>query len=83
MTICISSNLTDESAIVCSSVIVVLITTTKYSRRSNHAFIVSEFLNLLYLYLDLVTFTFIVLFPGAIRIFWCLVIVIFSLLLIV
>ena len=36
----------------------VLLTTTKYSCRSNHPFILSEFFNLLYLYLDLATFTF-------------------------
>ena len=35
----------------------VLITTTKYSCRSNHLFILSKFFNLLYSYLDLVTFT--------------------------
>ena len=38
----------------------VLITTTKYSCRSNHSFTISEFFNLLYLYIDLVSFTFIV-----------------------
>ena len=38
----------------------VLITTTKYSCRSNNSFILSEFLNLSYLYLDLVTFHFFV-----------------------
>ena len=36
----------------------VLITTTKCSCRSNHSFILSEFFNVLYLYLDLLTFTF-------------------------
>ena len=36
----------------------VLITTTKYSCRSNHSFILLEFFNLLYLYLYLVTCTF-------------------------
>ena len=61
----------------------VLITTTKYSCRSNHSFILSEFFNLSYLYLDLVTFTFVLLFPSTARIFWGLVIVIFSLLVVV
>ena len=53
-------------------------TSTKYPCRRNHSFIFPEIFNLLYLYLDLITFTFFLLFPGATRIFWGLVIVIFG-----
>ena len=57
----------------------ILITTIKYSYISNHSFTHSELFNLLYLYLDLVTFIFFVP-PRHCWNFWCLAIVTFSLL---